>query len=276
MASEIKLGLGNPPEPVYLYVKNEQLGGEQYVWYKYIFNQNSKIPVYEKSLTGYISEVKKTEREFQGRVNIKLDIVISADELYVVRSGIDTNFAKSFLLAASVIEDFSKPVCIVPNPGNGNNVVFCSIMDAQTRYKYRRDWNTNADWEGIIASIQSKLSSNLKYDLDEEPSQDERVKKIRKLMDYSVDLIKVWLHTQNVEIPSQLPSVKVDELVKIICLSWAADKVEHPDLAASSYQNQVIGAIATGTDELTAIQAWMNYIMRQRVPVSSQYISVEK
>jgi hypothetical protein len=89
-------------------------------------------------------------------------------------------------------------------------------------------------------------------------------------MDYSVDLIKHWLQTQNVELPSQLPSIKVDELVKTICLSWAADKVEHPDHAASSYQNQVLSVIATGTDELTAIQAWMNYMMRQRVPVSSQ------
>ncbi|MBD2732287.1 hypothetical protein H6G96_40180 [Nostoc sp. FACHB-892] len=35
MVTEIKLGLCNPPEPIYLYVKNAELGGESYLWYHY-------------------------------------------------------------------------------------------------------------------------------------------------------------------------------------------------------------------------------------------------
>jgi hypothetical protein len=31
MIAEIKLGLCNPPEPIYLYVKNAELGGESYL-----------------------------------------------------------------------------------------------------------------------------------------------------------------------------------------------------------------------------------------------------
>ncbi len=150
--TEIKLGLGKPPFPVYLYVKNEEMGGEQYFWYKYIVNQKEKIPVYDRSLTGYLSELRLTEKDYKGQDNLKLDIVISADELYVVRSGINTNFAKSFLLGASQIQDFSKPLVIVASPGK-ENVVFCNLYNPVTKARFRYQWNPNADWAGIIQSL---------------------------------------------------------------------------------------------------------------------------
>ncbi|RCJ32124.1 hypothetical protein A6769_28625 [Nostoc punctiforme NIES-2108] len=59
----------------------------------------------------------------KGKDNLKLDIVVSADELYVVRTGIETNFAKSFLLAASLVQDFSKPLIIVANAGDENTIL---------------------------------------------------------------------------------------------------------------------------------------------------------
>ncbi|YAF99296.1 MAG: hypothetical protein AB3A66_28045 (plasmid) [Nodularia sp. CChRGM 3473] len=289
--SEIKLGLGNPPLPIYLYVKNEETRGQQYVWYKYIIKQNEKIPVYERALTGFISEIRLTEKDYKGQDNLKLDIVISADELYVIRSGINTNFAKSFLLTASVVEDFSKPLTIVANPGN-ENVVFCSLYDAQTKAKIRRDWDANADFASIIQDIQSKLAFAVKYELDDEDielrptaksqlptqskattppvhPQDARVKQIRTLLNYPIDLVKEWLQFQDVERPSQLPVAKVDELVKSMCLAWAADKVDS-NHAEASYQQQVLSSLASGVPESQAIQEWMNYVAGLRTPVSSR------
>ncbi|MHC5771937.1 MAG: hypothetical protein ACYTXI_41750 [Nostoc sp.] len=110
MVTEIKLGLCNPPEPIYLYVKNAELGGESYLWYHYDIDREKTIPVSQKALTGYLSELRFTTKEFKGKDNLKLDIVVSADEVYVIRSGVETNFTKSFLLAASLIQDFSKPL----------------------------------------------------------------------------------------------------------------------------------------------------------------------
>lgn len=34
MNTEIKLGLCNPPEPIYLYIKNGKEKGETYLWYR--------------------------------------------------------------------------------------------------------------------------------------------------------------------------------------------------------------------------------------------------
>ncbi|WP_338421571.1 hypothetical protein [Nostoc flagelliforme] len=159
MVTEMKLGLCNPPEPIYLYVKSGELNGESYLWYNYDINNDQIIPVHKTGLTGYISELKLTTKEFRERDNNKLDIVIKADENYVIRTGRETNFAKSFLLAASCVQDFSKPLIIAATAGK-ENVVFCNLYDAATKTRIRSEWNKDADWLAIIDSVQTKLQTS--------------------------------------------------------------------------------------------------------------------
>ncbi|SRR5579883_366576 len=158
MLAEIKLGLCNPPDPVYLYVNQGEFNGEPYVWYRYDVNNDKTIPVQQKGLTGYLTQLRLTTKEFKGKDNVKLDIVVSADELYVIRTGIETNFAKTFLLAVSQVQDFSKPLIIAATPGE-ENVVFCRLYDAVTKIRFRREWNKDADWVEMIHSIQFRLQS---------------------------------------------------------------------------------------------------------------------
>ncbi|NDJ25573.1 hypothetical protein GS682_28965 [Nostoc sp. B(2019)] len=278
MNTEIKLGLCNPPEPIYLYVKNAELGGESYLWYRYDIEKDRTIPVQQRGLTGYLSELRLTTKEFKGKDNLKLDIVVSADELYVIRTGLETNFAKSFLLAASLVKDFDKPL-IIAATGGEENTVFCNLYDATTKTKIKREWNKDADWASIIHDIQSLLggtSSTIpptpKLSVVPQPihPQDLRVKNIRTLLDYPLDLVKEWLRFQDVELPSLLPEEKIDELIKTMCLAWASDKCEHPNYAESSYQKQVVDAVASGTDELTALSTWMQQLQAQNSEVSRQ------
>ncbi|MCC5619535.1 hypothetical protein LC605_31700 [Nostoc sp. CHAB 5836] len=264
MTTEIKLGLCHPPSPIYLYVKNGELSGESYLWYHYDVDKDKTIPVLERGLTGYISELRLTTKEFKGKDNIKLDIVVRADEIYIVRTGIETNFAKSFLLAASQIPDFDKPLIISVAAGE-ENVVFCRLYDAVTRVRIRREWDKDADWATIIHDIQFRLngtSSTPKLSVVPQAvhTQDLRVKQIRTLLDYPLDLVREWLEFQNVSNPSQLDTSKIDELIKTMCLAWASDKCEHPNQAESSYQKEVINAVANGADELCAISAWMQQV----------------
>jgi hypothetical protein len=277
MITEIKLGLCNPPEPIYLYVKNSELGGESYLWYRYDINNEKTIPVQERGLAGYLTEMKLTTKEFKGNHNTKLDIVISADEIYVIRTGVETNFAKTFLLAASLVPNFSKPLIIAATAGE-ENVVFCQLYDAINKTKFRADWDKNADWASIIDSLQSRLTGKQSEDFAPSitkqqskttvHSQDMRVKQVRTLLDYPVDLVKEWLQFQDVKFPSNLEPEKVDELVKNMCIAWAADKVDHPNFAANSYQKYVLDAIAQGVDEVAAIQGWMKHIAEQRAVAS--------
>jgi hypothetical protein len=160
MVTEIKLGLCNPPKPIYLYVKSGELNGESYLWYNY--DNDKTIPIQQTGLTGYISELKLTTKEFRERDNNKLDIVVRADEIYVVRTGRETNFAKSFLLAASLVQDFSKPMIIAATAGK-ENVVFCNLYDAATKTQINYNnykLNKDADWPAIIDSVQTKLQTS--------------------------------------------------------------------------------------------------------------------
>jgi hypothetical protein len=268
MTAEIKLGLCNPPEPIYLYVNQGEIDGESYVWYKFNISQDKKIPVPQRALTGYVSELRLTTKEFKGKDNLKLDIVVSADELYVIRTGIETNFTKSFLLAASLIQDFSKPLIIVANAGD-ENTVFCNLYDAANKTKIYREWSRDLDWATIIRDVQillggasSNISSPPKLSVVPQPvhPQDLRVRNIRTLLDYPLDLVEEWLKFQDVNLPSSLGILQINELIKTMCLAWASDKCESSNHAESSYQNQVVDAVASGADELAAINAWMQQL----------------
>jgi len=272
MVTEIKLGLCNPPEPIYLYVNQGEVDGESYVWYKYNISQDKKIPVTQKALTGYLSELRLTTKEFKGKDNLKLDIVVSADELYVIRSGIETNFTKSFLLAASGVQDFSKPLIIAATAGE-QNTVFCNLYDVVTKSRIEREWNKNVDCATIIRDIQ-RLLGGTSSSVPEPPltppklsvvpqavhPQDLRVKNIRTLLNYPLDLVKEWLQFQDVDRPSLLDISQINELIKSMCLAWAADKCKSPNHAESSYHNQVVDAVANGADELAAINTWMQQV----------------
>ncbi|MBD2535367.1 hypothetical protein H6G97_40620 [Nostoc flagelliforme FACHB-838] len=276
MIAEIKLGLCNPPEPIYLFVNQGEVDGESFVWYKFNISQDKKIPVTQRALTGYLSELRLTTKEFKGKDNLKLDIVISADELYIVRTGVETNFAKSFLLAASIVQDFSKPLIIVANAGD-ENTVFCNLYDAATKTKIYREWSRDLDWATIIRDIQSLLGAT-SNSIPEPPltppklsvvpqsvhPQDLRVKNIRTLLDYPLDLVREWLQFQDVDRPSLLDINQINELIKTMCLAWAANKCEYPNHAESSYQKQVVGAVASGADELTAINTWMQQLQASK------------
>lgn len=267
MTNEIKLGFCNPPEPVYLYVKNGESSGESFLWYHFNIEQNQTIPVQQRGLTGYLSELRVTAKEFKGKDNLKLDIVVAADEVYVIRTGIETNFAKTFLLSASLVQDFSKPLIIAVTAGE-ENTVFCRLYDATTKVRIRREWNANADWGVIITEIQSRLGTSTSLPLTpEQPPhpQDLRVKQIRTLLNYPLDLVKEYLQFQDVDRPSLLPVNKIDSLVKTMCLAWAADKFENPNDAESFYQKQVLEAVASGTDELAAIKTWMQQLQGVKV-----------
>jgi hypothetical protein len=214
MVAEIKLGLCNPPEPIYLYVKNGELSGEYYLWYQYDISNNQTIPVQQRGLTGYLQNLRLTSKEFRGKDNLKLDIVFAADEIYVIRTGIETNFAKTFLLAVSVVQDLSRPLIIAAAPGE-ENVVFCRLYDAATKTRIRSEWNRDADWAGIISNVQSKLVGSpeeVPFPQQQtqpnqavvfpllEPNQDLRVKQIRNILRFTQATRRSPLTTANLQV----------------------------------------------------------------------------
>ncbi|MBN3962185.1 ERF family protein [Nostoc sp. NMS8] len=93
--------------------------------------------------------------------------------------------------------------------------------------------------------------------------KDLRVKEVRTLLNYPLDLVKEWLRFQSVSSPSELDSVQIDELVKTMCLAWAGNKFRNPNHAANSYQKHVVDAVLRGVSEMGSIQAWMEGALAQ-------------
>jgi len=132
------------------------------------------------------------------------------------------------------------------------------------------------DAEGAATSKKTEPQNNIRYRQKEgsvkskshvvnppiDP-KDLRVKEIRTLLNYPLDLVKEWLHFQNVSSPSELDSVQIDELVKTMCLAWAGNKFGHPNHAVNSYQKHVVDTVGRGVDETTAISAWMEGALAQ-------------
>ncbi|ACC81186.1 hypothetical protein [Nostoc punctiforme] len=159
MTTEIKLGFCKAPEPIYLYIKSGEMEGNGYTWYYYDFDKEKITPEYNTGLCGYLSELRLTSREFKGKENVKLDIVINSNETYIIRTGVETNFAKTFLLAIALVEDLTKPLIIGCAAGE-ENVVFCRVYDATTKSRVKAEWNPSADWAGIIQDTKARLEGN--------------------------------------------------------------------------------------------------------------------
>jgi hypothetical protein len=226
--TEIKLGLCNPPEPIYLYVGNGELSGESYLWYHYDIDKEKTIPVSQRGITGYISELRLTTKEFKGKDNIKLDIVMSAGEIYIVRTGIETNFAKTFLLSASLIQSFDKPLIVAANAGK-ENVVFCNLYDAATKARIHKEWDTNADWAAIIKTIQSRLGSSSEsvaiYDSPSPPTAHNDVNASNTVIG-EAQIKRLWAIARN--------ELKLnDEIIKNVILGFGYQSSK--EIAANKY-----------------------------------------
>jgi hypothetical protein len=155
----IEYGLCNPPEPIYLYVRSGEDNGESYLWYRYDIEQQQTIVEPRRGLCGKLQEIRVTSKEYKQKQNLKLDIVVQADKVYIIRSGIDTYFAKTFLLACA-IADIGQPLIISVTPGE-NNVVFSRVYDAKTKQRYKAEWNEHADFAQIITDLQARLGQQI-------------------------------------------------------------------------------------------------------------------
>ncbi|QLE46507.1 hypothetical protein FD723_40560 (plasmid) [Nostoc sp. C052] len=154
---QIKLGLRNKPDPIHLYVRKKEDNGNDYCWYYYDVEKQISTPEYQPALCGYLSNLRITNKDYKGKDTPKLDIVMECDDTYIIRTGIETYFAKTFLLAIAEVQDFSKPIIVYASLGK-ENVVFCRICDAETKTKIKPEWNPEADWAAIIANVQFQLN----------------------------------------------------------------------------------------------------------------------
>lgn len=161
-----KLGLGDPPVPVYLYVKLQKTADGVSCWYTRDHDADVNTPVPQRALTGYLREITMNKQAYKNDVLIKLNFKIQADRLYVVRTGVTTEFARGAILGLYGVDNFASPVCLAVQPGD--EVVFAAVY--QNGERQIVEANDDVKLFPIIQELQERLgqSSQTMQDLDDE------------------------------------------------------------------------------------------------------------
>jgi hypothetical protein len=155
-------GLCNAPEiDTYIYVNNEN----GCLWYFYDVETEVQTPLQQDAVRGVIKNIRITSKEFKGKESKKLDILIQSNQKsYWIRSGLNTNFAKSALLSMWQIKDFSEPHIISIKPGK-EKIAFCNMYDAKTKQRVEYKWQ-EIDAEQTARALQNRIVTNIKNPVD--------------------------------------------------------------------------------------------------------------
>lgn len=156
---EIKMGLGNAPDPIYLYVaESEDEQGNTQPWHMYDHDAKKQIPVKDRALTGIVTGLRmKLGPEFKGKKPVKLQIQVDAGgQPYVVQSGVETTFTRGVLLALDLVDDLSRPVTLVVANG-GDKVIFGRVHDAESRQRIKVMWDKERKILPLAQKLQQKL-----------------------------------------------------------------------------------------------------------------------
>lgn len=155
--SEVKMGLGGAPDPIYLHVSESiDEGGEVHPWH--MWDGKKQIPVKDRSLTGILSNIRlKLGPEFKGKRPVKIQLrVDTGSQPYVLQAGVETTFTRGMLLALDMVDDLTQPLMFVVANG-GEKVVFARLHTASNGERIRIMWDKERKLFPLVQKLQQKL-----------------------------------------------------------------------------------------------------------------------
>ncbi|MGL4283517.1 MAG: hypothetical protein ACRCSI_07830, partial [Eubacterium aggregans] len=151
------LGFGFAPRPRRIYANRQYA---DCLWYFWNGSTNEHEPINFHALTGYITQVEVEEKEFRGKPDIKLNIHVKADRLYLIQAGIETLFSKGVIYALKEVTDFSQVLSIAVEPGKTEQVLFGRVyVGNQVIYAPYDEEDTRIPWRSLAESIQSQIEA---------------------------------------------------------------------------------------------------------------------
>ena len=146
------LGFGPSPRPRYIYLNRQY---PDCLWYFWDHAGNKPEPILHAALTGILTKIEITDKEFRGKPDTKLDFYIKADRAYKIQVGFDTLTAKSLLSALTLVPDLAQPMTIAPEPGDTDSVVFGKVaIDGEILYA---PYSESANWPEILQALIDRL-----------------------------------------------------------------------------------------------------------------------
>ncbi len=152
----VALGFGSPPKARFIYANRQY---NDCLWYFWNSAKNEHEPIDHTGLTGYIEKLELEEKEFRGKPDIKVNLTIRADRLYVIQAGFETLFARGLLhtLAKLPGEAFRNPIMIGVEPGETEQVLFCRIYNPATGKSVFAPYPDDTDWHATTQRAIAKI-----------------------------------------------------------------------------------------------------------------------
>lgn len=154
-----KLGLHSDIGRVFIYCNRIRNGSN---WYTLDSSPDrNPVPVNASALTGYLTSVKFEKTERRGQETWKMLITLEADRTYVLESGHNTHFTKSFLAAIASLNpnQIHKPITIAPREGDDDSVLFCSVWCGDQYIRASYDQST--DWRAIANKVKALVNPQI-------------------------------------------------------------------------------------------------------------------
>lgn len=164
---DIKLGFCEAPKPTYIFINQE--GG--HCWYT--LDENGKqAPIPHEGICCLIAKIEcNKEVTTQYGVTYKTDLHIKADKTYVIRSGRDSYFTKSLLLALDTLNEAQakEAFVIVVKPGD-KKTVFCELYHAQSQSQIKFSWDNHKEvnWSHLENKISCKINGDTSTSISKE------------------------------------------------------------------------------------------------------------
>lgn len=161
------IGLCDPPFPSYIYVGLE---GNS-LWYFFDLETKEKMLIEKRAITGYLQDIRiRTVKTV-----LKFEIVLQAEQPYVIRSGEDTTFSRGFLLALNTLDptEINKKITIVVQPPDQSDKksVFCRLYVGNDN-KFAK-WNADIKIADLVNIVRKRLGLGLGRQDDFQHHQDE-------------------------------------------------------------------------------------------------------
>ena len=117
--------------------------GPTYFWHFWDKESQTRIPIFQNTLRGFLTGLDFTETEFKNKKIPHLTILLDCGgNRYGIQSGLETLFSRSALLALSQVEDFNIPITIAVRAGTEKNALFSSVSSGGEYM--RNSWEKNA------------------------------------------------------------------------------------------------------------------------------------
>lgn len=152
----VAVGFSQPPKPRFIYANRQH---PNCLWYFWNGARNEHEPIEQTALTGWVEKVEIEDKEFRGRSEMKLNVTVRAERLYVIQAGFETLFARGLMhsLSKLPVEAFRQPIMIAVEPGEAEQVLFCRIYNPATGRSVYAPYPDDTDWQATAQRLITKV-----------------------------------------------------------------------------------------------------------------------